>query len=101
MPVASSIALGTMSIATSRWGRPAASIWLPSRPEQLFVVSRSGGRNGPTPAAAVPAAAGGGGSLVDPAAGGPRRVVVPQRMDPSLLEDVRKAEASGPRVSSF
>lgn len=45
------------------------------------------------------AAPGGSGGLVDPSTGGPRRVVVPQRLDQSVLEDVRKAEAFGPRVS--
>ena len=49
------------------------------------------------PVAAAAAAASGGG-LVDPTAAGPRRVVVAPKLDPRLLEDVRKAQAVGPRV---
>ena len=39
------------------------------------------------------------GPLVDPTAAGPRRVVAAQKLNPGKLEDVRKAEAVGPRVS--
>jgi hypothetical protein len=37
-------------------------------------------------------------ALVDPSTSGKRLVVTPQKLDVSKLEDVRKAEACGPRV---
>lgn len=47
--------------------------------------------------AAPRAAAPPGGGLIDPSAGGKRRVVAPQKLDPSTLQDVRRAQAFGPR----
>lgn len=91
--------MGTMPAAISHCGRPAASTWVPSRPERS-IKAPCGTRMSRTTPVSLAAAPGGGGGLVDPSAGGPRRVVVPQRLDPAMLEDVRKAEAVGPRVSS-
>ncbi|KAL4424134.1 hypothetical protein ABPG75_001435 [Micractinium tetrahymenae] len=91
-----STTLGAMPTAMSRCGRPAAPAGLPSRHERRMKTFCGARRSMPPPAAVAAAAAGGGG-LVDPSASGPRRVVVPQTLDPSLLEDVRKAEAFGPR----
>ena len=52
------------------------------------------------PSAAATGAGGGGGSLIDPSAtAGRRRVLVPPQLNPAVLEDMRKTEAFGPRVS--
>jgi len=64
-----------------------------------WIARRSSRRQRHAAAAVQVAAVAGGGPLLDPSAGGKRRVVVPQRLDPSKLEDVRQAEAFGPRVS--
>ncbi|KAL4438519.1 hypothetical protein ABPG77_000167 [Micractinium sp. CCAP 211/92] len=85
-----------MPTAISCWGRPVASPWVPSRPERGFDLLYGARRSRPTPVT-LAAAPGGSGGLVDPSTGGVRRVVVPQRLDQSVLEDVRKAEAFGPR----